>query len=107
MQDREKMSPDEIRRIRDAASFVARMHNGEYEIWHRKGMSLLKEVGWESKKEGDPSLIYVIGAGGSEKYVFVSDMRGKASTYIVASRHDGISTGIATWHEVLAKIGIR
>lgn len=47
MQDSEKMSPDEIRKVRNIASFVARRHNGEYEIWQKKGLSLLKKNGWK------------------------------------------------------------
>lgn len=106
MKDTEKMSPDEIRRIRDSASFVARRHNGEYEIWHRKGMSLLKEAGWKNGDE-EPSLIYVIGIGEKEKYVFVSENHGRSATYVIASQEGGLQTGIATWHEVLAGIGVR
>lgn len=63
MQDSEKMSPDEIRRVRDLASFVARRHNGEYEIWQKKGLSLLEKNGWKKEADEDatdPALIYRI-----------------------------------------------
>ena len=106
MQDTEKMSPDEIRMIRDSVSFVARRHNGEYEIWHQKGMSLLKKAGWQNGDE-EPSLIYVIGIGEKEKYVFVSENHGRSVTYVIASKEGGLQMGIATWHEVLAGIGVR
>lgn len=63
MQDSEKMSPDEIRMVRDLASFVARRHNGEYEIWQKKGLSLLEKNGWKKEADegaADPALIYRI-----------------------------------------------
>ena len=110
MQDSEKMSPDEIRRGRDLASFVARRHNGEYEIWQKKGLSLLKKNGWKKETdEGamDPALIYVLGSGSGEKYVFVSERRGRSATYIIASQEGGLRTEIGAWHDVLAEIGVR
>lgn len=110
MQDSEKMSPDEIRMVRDLASFVARRHNGEYEIWQKKGLSLLKKNGWKKETdEGamDPALIYVLGSGSGEKYVFVSERRGRSATYIIASQEGGLRTEIGAWHDVLAEIGVR
>lgn len=110
MQDSEKMSPDEIRMVRDLASFVARRHNGEYEIWQKKGISLLKKNGWKKETdEGamDPALIYVLGSGSGEKYVFVSERRGRSATYIIASQEGGLRTEIGAWHDVLAEIGVR
>ena len=110
MQDSEKMSPDEIRMVRDLASFVARRHNGEYEIWQKKGISLLKKNGWKKETdEGamDPALIYVLGSGSGEKYVFVSERRGRSATYLIASQEGGLRTEIGAWHDVLAEIGVR
>ena len=110
MQDSEKMSPDEIRKVRDIASFVARRHNGEYEIWQKKGLSLLEKNGWKKetdKDATDPALIYVIGSGSGEKYVFVSERRGRSATYLIASQEGGLRTGIGAWHDVLAEIGVR
>lgn len=110
MQDSEKMSPDEIRKVRNIASFVARRHNGEYEIWQKKGISLLKKNGWKKETdEGamDPALIYVLGSGSGEKYVFVSERIGRSATYIIASQEGGLRTEIGAWHDVLAEIGVR
>ena len=49
----------------------------------------------------------VIGSGNGEKYVFVSERRGRSATYLIASQEGGLRTGIGAWHDVLAEIGVR